>query len=120
MATCAAAWRWRTVSSELGVPMSWTSAVAAYYRSQFVNTVLPGGVIGDVHRAYRHGRRSGDLPIAARAVATERIAGQFVQAVMTVVVLAVLGLGASPAGWLPSAGWIAAAAAVVSPPFSPP
>ena len=67
-ATFAAAWRWRTISSELGLPMRWTSAVAAYYRSQFLNTVLPGGVIGDVHRAYRQGRRAQDLPIAARAV----------------------------------------------------
>lgn len=133
VATCAAAWRWRTVSSALGLPMSWPAAIAAYYRSQFVNTVLPGGVVGDVHRAYRHGTSSGALPIAARAVATERIAGQVVQAAVTVVVLIALSIGSpglgspglgspglgSPGlasalgGWLPAAAWAGAAAALV-------
>ena len=36
-------------------------AVAAYYRSQFLNTTLPGGVLGDVHRGVRHGRDAGDV-----------------------------------------------------------
>jgi uncharacterized membrane protein YbhN (UPF0104 family) len=110
VATCAAAWRWRTVSSRLGLPLTWSAAIAAYYRSQFVNTVLPGGVLGDVHRAYDHGLHSGELPVAARAVATERLAGQLVQAAITVVVLA-----ASAAGWLPpmtsrTVAWIVAGA----------
>ena len=92
IATAAAAWRWRIVSAVLGLPMTWPAAVRAYYRSQFINTVLPGGVVGDVHRAYRQGRDAGSVALAARAVATERIAGQVVQAVITAVVLAVLGL----------------------------
>ncbi|MES1169636.1 MAG: lysylphosphatidylglycerol synthase domain-containing protein, partial [Leifsonia sp.] len=83
MATCAAVWRWRTVSTALGMPLGPGAAVAAYYRSQFLNTVLPGGVVGDVHRAYRQGLPRGAIPLAARAVATERVAGQLVQAVMT-------------------------------------
>ena len=113
VATGAAAWRWRTVSFELGLPMAWSSAVAAYYRSQFVNTVLPGGVVGDVHRAFRQGTASGELPMAARAVATERVAGQLVQAVATVVVLGILGF-AVPG--LPGVGWgaLAVAALVVA------
>ena len=110
VATGAAAWRWRAVSSELGLPMSWPSAVAAYYRSQFVNTVLPGGVVGDVHRAYRHGARTGELPMAARAVATERAAGQLVQAVATVIVLGALGVAAP---LFLTFGWAAAAMAFV-------
>jgi uncharacterized membrane protein YbhN (UPF0104 family) len=110
VATGAAAWRWRTVSSELGLPMGWPAAIAAYYRSQFVNTVLPGGVLGDVHRAYRHGRRSGDLPVAVRAVATERIAGQVVQAVITLVVLIAFGFASSRAGWAPAVAPVAAGA----------
>ncbi|HEY4098471.1 MAG TPA: lysylphosphatidylglycerol synthase domain-containing protein, partial [Baekduia sp.] len=68
VATLAAAWRWRTVSVALGLPITWGAAIAAYYRSQFLNTVLPGGVVGDVHRAYRQGFRAGAVPIAARAV----------------------------------------------------
>ena len=113
VATFAAAWRWRTVSAELGLPMRWTSAVAAYYRSQFLNTVLPGGVIGDVHRAYRQGRQAGDVPIAARAVAIERVAGQVVQFVMTVVILAAVGLTGPLTGWLTAVAWVAAGVAVV-------
>ena len=109
VATLAAAWRWRTVSSELGLPMRWTTAVAAYYRSQFLNTVLPGGVLGDVHRAYRQGRRAGDVPIAARAVATERIAGQVVQFALVVAVLISLGL----TGPLTVVEWVAGGAAAV-------
>ena len=92
IATAAAAWRWRVVAAGLGLELSWRGAIAAYYRSQFLNTVLPGGVIGDIHRAYRHGRRSGDLALAARAVVTERAAGQLVQFALATVVLTLLGL----------------------------
>jgi uncharacterized membrane protein YbhN (UPF0104 family) len=92
VATVSAVWRWRAVASGLGLELSWRGAIAAYYRSQFLNTVLPGGVVGDVHRAYRHGRRSGSVALAARAVATERIAGQVVQFVLVALVLSLLGL----------------------------
>ena len=112
-ATFAAAWRWRTVSAELGLPMRWTSAVAAYYRSQFVNSVLPGGVIGDVHRAYRQGREARDVPIAARAVITERAAGQVVQFVMTAAILLALGMTGPLTGWLGAIAWVAVAVGAV-------
>ncbi|MEO6533997.1 MAG: lysylphosphatidylglycerol synthase transmembrane domain-containing protein [Pseudolysinimonas sp.] len=123
IATLAASWRWKTVSGALGLPISWTTAVTAYYRSQFLNTVLPGGVIGDVHRAYRQGRhggaRNGDQNVellgAGRAVATERVAGQVVQGALTVVVLAVLGLTGSLLGvvWI-GAGVLAVVAVALS------
>jgi uncharacterized membrane protein YbhN (UPF0104 family) len=64
--------------------------VAAYYRSQFLNTTLPGGVLGDVHRAVRHGRDVGDVGRGLRAVGWERSSGQLVQIVLTVVLLLVL------------------------------
>lgn len=114
LATAAAAWRWRTVSRQLGQPLPWPMALAAYYRSQFVNSVLPGGVIGDVHRAYRQGA-SGEPALAARAVATERLAGQLVQAVATVVVLAVPGLASPRGGWPPAGLWGAGAGALIVP-----
>ena len=65
-------------------------AVASYYRSQFLNSTLPGGVLGDVHRAVHHGRESGDLPRGARAVVWDRVSGQVVQVVLTVLVLLAL------------------------------
>jgi uncharacterized membrane protein YbhN (UPF0104 family) len=88
--TLCAAWRWRLVASGLGVGLPYGTAVAAYYRSQFLNSTLPGGVLGDVHRAVRHGRDVGDLGRALRAVWWERTAGQVVQVALSVVVLLVL------------------------------
>jgi hypothetical protein len=47
-------------------------------------------VLGDVHRAVRHGRAVDDTPRAARAVVHERVAGQLVQVVLAAAVLLVL------------------------------
>jgi uncharacterized membrane protein YbhN (UPF0104 family) len=101
VATGAAAWRWRLVATSLGLSLPWRAAVAAYYRSQFVNTVLPGGILGDVHRAYAHGREQDAVGSAARAVAAERVAGQIVQFSLTLIVLVPLGFTAAlaPAVW---------------------
>ena len=65
----------------LGAELPLGTAVAAYYRSLFLNLTLPGGVVGDVHRGFGHG---------LRAVAWERSAGQVVQVALTVAVLLVL------------------------------
>ena len=88
--SAACAWRWQVVAVGLGVELSLSRAIAAYYRSQFLNTVLPGGILGDVHRGVDHGRTAGDLSRGLRAVAWERIAGQVVQLIVTVLVLALL------------------------------
>ena len=113
-ATAAAAWRWRTVAGALGLRLRWTDAVAGSYRSQFLNAVLPGGIIGDVHRAYDNGRRAGDAPLAARAVATEKIAGQVVQLGLAAAVLLSLGLTSSLQGtaWIAGVGAAALALAI--------
>src|SRR6188508_3794592 len=88
--TVCSAWRWRLVARGLGVGVPMGTAVAAYYRSQFLNTTLPGGVLGDVHRGVRHGRDVGDVGRGLRAVAWERTAGQTVQIVLTLIVLVFL------------------------------
>lgn len=88
--TVCCAWRWQLVSRGLGSELPLGPAIAAYYRSQFLNTVLPGGVLGDVHRTARRGRETGDLGLAARVVVWERTAGQVVQLGLTVAVLLVL------------------------------
>jgi glycosyltransferase 2 family protein len=88
--TVCCAWRWKTVAAGLGVEISLPAAVAAYYRSMFLNVTLPGGVVGDVHRGVSHGRDVSDVGRALRAVALERVAGQVVQVLLTVVVLLVL------------------------------
>jgi len=88
--TVSSAWRWSLVARGLGVEVRLGRAVGAYYRSQFLNTVLPGGVLGDVHRAVDHGRDVGDVGRGLRAVAWERSAGQVVQVAITLVVLLTL------------------------------
>ena len=88
--TLCCAWRWTIVARGLDLRLSLPAAVAAYYRSLFLNVTLPGGVVGDVHRGVSHGRDVGAVGLALRAVAWERTAGQVVQAVLTVAVLAAL------------------------------
>lgn len=116
VATVAASWRWRVIASRLDLQLEWGEAIASYYRSQFLNTALPGGVLGDVHRAVAHGRGVGQIAHASRAVAIERSAGQIVQVVIAAVALVSLGLSAyAPAvGVLLLVLVIACAAAVVA------
>ncbi len=101
------AWRWTVVARGLGLRLSFPAAVAAYYRSVFLNLALPGGVAGDVHRAVSHGRSVSDLGPAVRAVAWERTAGQVVQAVLTILVLLAL-----PSAVHPSLPWVLGGLAV--------
>ena len=108
--TAACAWRWHLVARELGVALALPTAVAACYRAQLLNTVLPGGVLGDVHRGLVHGRSSGETGRALRAVGWERFAGQVVQAVLALVVLVLLPSPVRPA--LPWAFAVVGAAAV--------
>ena len=85
--TVGCAWRWSVIAAGLGVHLPLPAAVASYYRSQFLNTTLPGGVLGDVHRATRHGLDIGDVGLGVRAVVLDRVAGQAVQVIITVAVL---------------------------------
>jgi uncharacterized membrane protein YbhN (UPF0104 family) len=90
LTTVCSAWRWTIVARGLGVELSLPAAVGAYYRSVFLNLTLPGGIVGDIHRAVNHGREVSDAGRACRAVAWERLAGQVVQAFLTIAVLLVL------------------------------
>ncbi len=106
--TTSCAWRWHLVARELGVSIALPSAVAACYRAQLLNTVLPGGVLGDVHRGVVHGRATGETGRALRAVGWERFAGQVVQAVVAALVLLVM-----PSPVRPLLPWVLAVGAVV-------
>ncbi len=97
LTTVCSAWRWRVVARALGIGIGLPGAICAYYRSQFLNCVLPGGVLGDVHRAVTHGRSAGDVARGVRAVAWERLCGQVIQAVVTAVVLLTLPSPVRPA-----------------------
>ena len=97
LTTVCSAWRWRVAARALGVGIGLPSAVGAYYRSLFLNSVLVGGVLGDVHRGVTHGRRAGDVARGLRAVAWERLFGQVIQAVLTAGVLLTLPSPVRPA-----------------------
>jgi uncharacterized membrane protein YbhN (UPF0104 family) len=106
--TVCSAWRWQVVARGLGIGLDLRDAVAAYYRSQFLNSALPGGVLGDVHRGVRTGADAGNVGRGLRAVAWERIAGQVVQGGLVLVVLLLLD---SPVAAV--VGWAAAGTGVV-------
>ena len=97
LTTVCSAWRWRVVARALGISIGLPAATGAYYRSLFLNSVLPGGVLGDVHRAVMHGRRAGDVARGVRAVAWERLCGQVIQAAVTAVVLLTMPSPVRPA-----------------------
>lgn len=88
LTTAGSAWRWCLVARGLGIRLPFGSAVADYYRALFLNAALPGGILGDVHRAVRHGRDVGDVGRGVRAVVLERTAGQLVVVTVSLLVLA--------------------------------
>ena len=85
--TVFSAWRWCLVARGLGMRLSLKSATADYYKALFLNAALPGGVLGDVDRAVRHGKDEGDVGRGVRAVVLERTAGQVVLISVGLVVL---------------------------------
>ncbi len=110
--TGASAWRWCLVARRLGMPMSLPAATADCYQAVFLNSMLPAGILGDVHRAVNHGRQAGDVGRGVRAVVLERLVGQLVLMAVAVGVLlfrpALLDVVAPGGG-----RWIAAAALAV-------
>lgn len=76
------AWRWSFTARRLGVGLPWPVAWREYYLSIFLNQVLPGGVLGDVARAWRQARSQvrAQAPRgpAVRAVVFERLSAQVV------------------------------------------
>ena len=68
------AWRWRFTANRLGLLISLRYAVFEYYLATFLNQVLPGGIVGDVSRAWRHAKGT-EKRAALQAVAFERLSG---------------------------------------------
>lgn len=82
------AWRWRLTAGLIGVPLRFRYALGEYYLAQFINQVLPGGVLGDAGRALRHAHQTPAAKGSAwRAVIIERASGQIAVALLTVLAL---------------------------------
>jgi uncharacterized membrane protein YbhN (UPF0104 family) len=79
------AWRWRLTASRLGLDLPLRESVAEYYLGIMINQVLPGGVMGDVARAWRHARVTALTGPAVRAVILERASGQVVMVLVAAV-----------------------------------
>jgi uncharacterized membrane protein YbhN (UPF0104 family) len=84
------AWRWRYTAARLGVDLPLGRALGEYYLSILLNQVLPGGVAGDVARAWRHARTDAPAGPAALAVILERASAQVVMTTAAVASLLVL------------------------------
>ena len=91
------AWRWRYTAERLGLRLPYGVAVREYYLGTFLNQILPGGVLGDVNRAWRHGTSASDVNsrvTALHGVAIERLSGQLMLALVV----------AMSVGWLVQSG----------------
>ena len=82
------AYRWRVTAGRLGISLPFTDAFREYYLATFLNQVLPGGVVGDVSRAWRHARVQKGPVI--RTIILERTSGQAVMVTTAVFSLLVL------------------------------
>ncbi len=82
------AWRWRFTLSRLRLSLSLGQAVREYYLATFLNQILPGGVAGDVNRAWRSSLETGQRLAAIHGVAIERLSGQVTLALVVAVSLA--------------------------------
>jgi hypothetical protein len=114
------AWRWRYTANLLGLPIPYMQAVREYYLATFTNQVLPGGVLGDVNRALRHGADTNNRLAAAHGVAIERLSGQLVLAAVVATGLAwlvftgrIVGAGPTDADSLNHLHWLFAGVSAV-------
>lgn len=82
---CLSAWRWRFTAGRLALTMPYAVAVREYYLATFLNQVLPGGVMGDVNRAWRHSFGTASRVASAHAVVIERLSGQLALVLLSVV-----------------------------------
>jgi uncharacterized membrane protein YbhN (UPF0104 family) len=117
LTTVASAARWCLVARGVGLRLPLAGAVSDCYRAVFLNSVLPAGVLGDVHRAVGYGRQIGDVGRGVRVVAIERVTGQLAIIVVGLGVLVASRpdlLGVLLPGRLGAVGWLTAVVVAVA------
>ena len=73
------AYRWMYISSKNGSDMNFLYCLKFYYISSFINNILPGGIVGDIYRAYcaRESSHSViNLSKSIQGIIFERLSGQ--------------------------------------------
>ena len=73
------AYRWMYISSKNGSEMNFFYCLKFYYISSFINNILPGGVVGDIYRAYCARESSHNvinLSKSVQGIVFERLSGQ--------------------------------------------
>lgn len=70
------AWRWRFTAGRLQLTLRPAVAVREYYLATLINQILPGGILGDAQRAWRHSHALPRRGPAFQAVVIERFSGQ--------------------------------------------
>ncbi|MGB1950011.1 MAG: lysylphosphatidylglycerol synthase transmembrane domain-containing protein [Marinobacter sp.] len=108
---CVSAWRWRFTARCLSLQLPLVVAVKEYYLATFLNQVLPGGVLGDVNRAWRHSLDAASRLASVHAVVIERLSGQVVLVALAALLMAVAfavggGINGRPGATLPGSGAI--------------
>ncbi|MEX2474887.1 lysylphosphatidylglycerol synthase transmembrane domain-containing protein [Marinobacter sp.] len=93
---CVSAWRWRYTARCLDLGLPYAVAVREYYLATFLNQVLPGGVMGDVNRAWRHSLDTTSRLASVHAVVIERLSGQLVLVALATVLCMINQLPALP------------------------
>lgn len=79
------AWRWRLTAAALGLVLPPWVAFREYYLAVFLNQVLPGGVAGDLTRAWRHAGTAGRGREPWHTVLIERVSGLVVLLLVVVI-----------------------------------
>lgn len=110
------AWRWRVTSGRLALELPFGVALSEYYLGNFLNQVLPGGIVGDASRAWRHARHESAPRPAVSAVVLERGSAQVIMTVTACFSIALLPLPAPlrATGALAAVGVLVGSVAFVS------
>ncbi|MBL4683159.1 MAG: flippase-like domain-containing protein [Nannocystaceae bacterium] len=104
------AWRWHFTAGRMDLPLPFVVAWREYYVSTLLNSVLPGGVLGDASRVVRLSAQSPDFAgKVARCVVIERASGQI--ALWLIIAVGVVAWGVT--GPIAVAPWLLAGGVAV-------
>lgn len=113
--------RWRYTAQRLNVSLGVRESILAYYRATLVNQLMPGGVLGDVQRAWHTRDPRARTSAAVHSVMIERLSGQIALLLIIAALLTlappVAPVGAPTGKWLLGVLGVALLVAVLRLPF---